>query len=71
MLDIGNDPIPLPGHHLVGEPQRPISSLGKPGVPLSILLGFMKWAVELDDQPDGMTAEVGDEPAHRELTTEM
>jgi hypothetical protein len=71
MLDVGDDAIPLLGDPLVRESQRPVSGLGEPGVPAPILLRMMKRAIEFDDQPGGMTAEIGDEAAHRELTPKV
>jgi hypothetical protein len=71
LLDLRNDPIPLSGKHPVREAQRPVAGLGEPGVPPAILLWIMERTIELDDQPGGMTAEIGDEAADWELTPEV
>jgi hypothetical protein len=71
MLDLSDDPVPLPGDHFVRKPQCPIAGPRKPDVPLLILFRIVKWSIEFDDQLGGMTAEIGDEPAHWDLAAEV
>jgi hypothetical protein len=71
MLYIRDNAIPLRHHHVVREPQRPVSGGPEPRIPFPIALRHVERAIQFDDQPGAMTREVGDEPADRDLAAEM
>jgi hypothetical protein len=71
MLDLGGDAIPLQRYDVVRKPQGPITGLREPSIPLLISLRLVERAVEFDDQPGGVAAEVGDEGANRDLASEV
>jgi hypothetical protein len=71
MLNLSNDPVPLPGDNFIRKPQRSIAGRCEPSVPFPALLSFVKRSIEFDDQLSEVAAEIRHEPAHRNLTAEV
>jgi hypothetical protein len=71
MLDLSDNPVPLSGDHLIGKPNRPVSSRCEPGIPFPILLRMVERTIQFDNQLRRVTAKVRHKPAYRDLATEV